>query len=144
MTAQQKNIPALRFPGFKGGWKIVKVGELCDFIVPGRNKPTSFEGNIPWITTPDIEHNAIVYLSKNGLAISKDEAHKVGSKIVPTNSVIISCVGELGIVAIAGNDIVINQQLHAFIPKEQINYRFLTYGLSLQRKYMERVATKTA
>ena len=74
---KRMNIPALRFPEFKGEWELKKVGELCDSIVPGRNKPTNFEGEIPWITTPDIEHNGIINYSKKGLNISKEEAKKV-------------------------------------------------------------------
>lgn len=149
-TATLKNgskkgiVPQLRFPGFDGQWEVKKVGELCDSIVPGRNKPTNFEGDIPWITTPDIEHNGIINYSKKGLNISREEAKKVGSKIVPINSIIISCVGELGLSAIAGKEIIINQQLHAFIPKEGIEHRFLLYQLNLKKKYMDKVATKTA
>ncbi|MFP5040481.1 restriction endonuclease subunit S [Parasediminibacterium sp. JCM 36343] len=137
-------IPALRFTEFKGEWETKKVGELCDSIVPGRNKPTSFEGTIPWITTPDIQHNGTITFSKSGLNISREEAKRVGSKIVPINSIVIACVGELGLAAITGKEIVINQQLHAFIPQSEINYRFLLYQVSLQKKYMDRVATKTA
>ncbi|MEO7046600.1 MAG: restriction endonuclease subunit S, partial [Ferruginibacter sp.] len=66
------------------------------------------------------------------------------SRIVPTDSVIISCVGDLGLVALAGRELVINQQLHAFLPSNKINNRFLLYSLSLQSDYMWRVATKTA
>ena len=137
------NTPKIRFPIFNTQWEKKKVGELCDFIVPGRNKPTEFNGQIPWITTPDIEHNEIIYFSKKELAITKEEAKKVGSKIVPKNSIIISCVGELGVVAIAGVEMVLNQQLHAFLP-QKIEYRFLLYSLGNQKKYMEMVATKTA
>jgi type I restriction enzyme S subunit len=141
---KQKKIPKLRFPEFKEEWERRKVGALCDSIVPGRNKPTDFKGDIPWITTPDIEHNGIITLSKKGLNISKEQARKIGSKIVPKNSIIISCVGDLGLAAITGKEIVINQQLHAFLPKENIEYRFLLYQLNLQKKYMNTVATKTA
>jgi len=141
---KQMNVPELRFPGFDVGWEKKKVGELCESIVPGRNKPTNFTGSIPWITTPDIEHNGIIFFSKKNLNISKEEAKKIGSKIVPVNSIIISCVGDLGLTAVTGKEIVINQQLHAFIPKEKIEYRFLLYQLNLQKKYMDKVATKTA
>lgn len=144
MKYEIQNTPHLRFPGFEGEWDLKKVGQLCDSIVPGRNKPTNFDGDIPWITTPDIEHNGIISYSKKGLNISRNEAKKVGSKIVPINSIIISCVGELGLSAIAGKEIIINQQLHAFIPKEKIEYRFLLYQLNLKKKYMDKVATKTA
>lgn len=141
---KKKLVPALRFSEFVGEWDKKKVGELCDFIVPGRNKPTSFLGKIPWITTPDIIHNGTVEFSKKELGLSREEAKRIGSKIVPVNAVIISCVGELGLVALAGKEIVINQQLHAFIPKEKINNRFLLYSISRQKRYMLKIATKTA
>ncbi|MFY4859753.1 restriction endonuclease subunit S [Aliarcobacter butzleri] len=124
-------------------WEVVKVGEVCDCIVPGRNKPENFNGDIPWVTTPDIVGK---YISdtKSKLYISADEAKKVGSKIVPKNSVIMSCVGELGLLSIVTNEIVINQQLHAFLPSDNVRTEFLHYALHTQRKYMDSVATKTA
>lgn len=136
--------PRLRFEEFEGDWKKYKVGELCDCIVPGRNKPKQFEGSIAWITTPDIEHSSYIFSSKSGLGISKEEAKNVGSKIVPKDSVIISCVGDLGLVAIAGVELVINQQLHAFLPSEKVDHRFLMYSITTQNKHIDRVATKTA
>jgi type I restriction enzyme S subunit len=137
-------IPKLRFKEFEGEWVRYKVGELCDCIVPGRNKPKKFNGNIAWITTPDIEHSSYIYKSKRNLGISLEEAKKVGSKIVPKDSVIISCVGDLGLVAITGVELVINQQLHAFLPSEKVDQRFLMYSITKQTRYIDKVATKTA
>lgn len=136
-------VPEIRFKEFSGAWAENSVGQLCDFIVPGRTKPQIFDGVIPWVTTPDITSNC-VSKSKIGLAISKDEAKRVGAKIVPKNSIIISCVGDLGLVAKADNELIINQQLHAFIPKENINKWFLLYELLTRKKHMENVATKTS
>jgi type I restriction enzyme S subunit len=139
-----QNEPQLRFPEFSGEWVEKKIGSICDFIVPGRNKPENFDGEIPWITTPDIEQNGRVLCSKKNLRITKSEAKSIGSKIVPENSIIMSCVGELGLLAIAGCKLVINQQLHAFIPNDGDDYKFLLYSLTNQKSYMEKVATKTA
>ena len=125
-------------------WDVKATGEICDFIVPGRNKPKSFKGNIPWITTPDLEDGRSVSVSKVGLFVSREEAKSVGSKIVPKGSVLMSCVGELGIVAIAEREIVINQQLHAFIPTEKIDAFFLLNALQAQKDYMLSIATITA
>ena len=125
-------------------WEVNAVGKVCDFIVPGRNKPMKFDGDIPRLTTPDLLNKVIVFNSKLGLKISEEEAKKIGSKIVPKNSIIMSCVGDLGLLAVAGNRMVINQQLHAFIPKEKIDFLFLLYALSIQKKYIDRIATKTA
>ncbi|MDM8567526.1 restriction endonuclease subunit S, partial [Candidatus Halobeggiatoa sp. HSG11] len=143
MTEKNK-IPEIRFKGFGGEWLKNKVGKLCDYIVPGRNKPRIFNGDIPWITTPDITNNGNIEKSKIGLAISREEAQNVGAKIVPKDSIVMSCVGELGIVAKVNNELIINQQLHAFIPKEKLNNWFLLYELSVRKRYMEKTATKTA
>ena len=142
--SKSEPVPKTRFNEFNRNWSREKVGSICDFIVPGRNKPTNFIGEIPWITTPDINHHGIISSSKNDLKISKEEAKKIGSKIVPRDSIVISCVGELGLVAITGTNVVINQQLHAFLPSEKINSKFLLYALSVKQRYMNKVATKTA
>ncbi len=123
-------------------WKVFKVGEICDCIVPGRNKPKIFDGDIPWITTPNLSNYGLVVDSNYHLSLN--EIKNSGAKIVPKGSVIFSCVGELGIVAIAGRTIVINQQLHAFIPPKELNNYFLMLSLSMQTKYIESIATKTA
>lgn len=54
-----------------------------------------------------------------------------------------SCVGQFGIVGIAKTELVINQQLHAFICPLEIDSYFLAMALIWQKPYMERIATKT-
>ena len=55
-----------------------------------------------------------------------------------------SCVGELGIVALAGCDVVINQQLHAFLPSAAVSGIFLAQIIKTRVGYINSVATKTA
>lgn len=124
-------------------WKIKQVKEISGCIVPGRNKPKKFDGAIPWVTTSDIDELGRINNSKISLFISKEEAHSIGSKVVPYNSVIMSCVGELGVVAVVEDEIVINQQLHAFLPHAKINSKYLSYVLSSLREYFYGKATKT-
>ena len=125
-------------------WESSQVGDVCDFIVPGRNKPKHFEGDIPWITTPDIENGKPVATSRLGLCISRAEAKAVGSKVVPPGSVLMSCAGELGIVALTQNEIVVNQQLHVFIPKDRIDGVFLLNALACRKDQITNYGTKTA
>ncbi len=125
-------------------WQALKVGDVCDCIVPGRNKPRLFDGDIPWITTPDLENGNPVTTSRLGLCISRAEAKSVGSKIVPPGSVLMSCAGELGIVAMTRNEIVVNQQLHVFIPTGRIEAAFLLNALAYRKDQIENYGTKTA
>ena len=125
-------------------WAVSRVGDVCGCIVPGRNKPKLFDGDIPWITTPDLVHGTPVTTSRLGLCISRAEAKSVGSKVVPHGSVLMSCAGELGIVALTQNEIVVNQQLHVFLPTERMLGMFLLNALSYRKDQIAGLGTKTA
>jgi len=57
------------------GWLNITIGEICESIVPGRNKPSKFDGCIPWITTPSITRK---YISSDDtdLFVSEKEIKK--------------------------------------------------------------------
>lgn len=124
------------------GWSKKTVGEICRSIVPGRNKPKIFQGSIPWITTPEISGRYLPSnLQKN--YIDEDTIKESGGKIVPKHAVVITAVGELGITAITTTNVVLNQQLHAFICPDFLSHEYLAYYLSTQKQYMESIASKT-
>lgn len=125
------------------GWEKDKVISYTDCIVPGRDKPKSFTGNVPWFTTEDLIHKGYVTKSKKGLGLSKEEINEVRARVIPAESVLITCVGDLGIVSVCKEDCVVNQQLHAFICKDEINNLFLMYALSFQTNFMYKKATST-
>jgi type I restriction enzyme S subunit len=128
-------------PGHR--WRRVQVGEVCTCIVPGRDKPKSFTGTIPWITTEDLVPDGRTYLSKKGLSLTRDEIDQVRAKIVPAGSVLMTCVGELGTTSIAGCDLVMNQQLHSFQCSERVVPEFLHYAIPFNRSYLAQLATST-
>jgi type I restriction enzyme S subunit len=124
------------------GWSQNRIGELCSSIVPGRNKPKLFDGDIPWVTTPEIQGRYLPSkLQKN--YISSEEMKLSGGKLVPKNAVIMAAVGDLGLVAIAQQDIVINQQLHAFVCLNEVFYEYIAYWIEIQKPYMFSIASKT-
>ncbi|MEE4741448.1 restriction endonuclease subunit S [Pseudomonas alliivorans] len=125
------------------GWEVRAVGEICNSIVPGRDKPKSFTGSIPWITTNELSHLGITHRREDGSGLSADEIAEVNARVVPKGSVIMTCVGDLGVVTIAGEDMVINQQLHAFLPTENLAPAFLSYSLAWQKGYMLKMASST-
>lgn len=125
------------------GWLSGKVIEFSDCVVPGRDKPKSFSGDIPWVTTNDLIHLGITYESKKLVGLSDEEIKQVRARVIRKNSVIMTCVGDLGTVSIAGNSMVVNQQLHTFQCGEKMNPIFLMYSLSYQKEYMLKMASST-
>lgn len=124
-------------------WSVRPVIELCDCMVPGRDKPKSFTGDTPWITIDDLKVNGVTYHSKSNLGLTDKEIVEVKRKKVPQGSVLMSCVGNLGICSIAGKPLIINQQLHSFQCSEEVNNYYLMYYLGCRKDYMNKNASST-
>lgn len=123
-------------------WRVVKTGDVCTSIVPGRNKPKVFNGDIPWITIPDVD-GLMLSTSKTGLAVSREELRKAKGKTIPPNTVVMTCVGTFGIAAVTTREIVINQQLHGFVCKEDVLPLYLCWVLRSKEGEMITLAGKT-
>ena len=124
-------------------WRVVPVGDVTDCIVPGRDKPKSFTGDTPWITTNDLVHLGVTKLPQKFTGLTVGEIKEVKAKVIPENSVLMTCVGNLGVISIVGLPMVINQQLHAFQCGDELESRFLMYALSFQKNYMLKMASST-
>ncbi|OCX70983.1 hypothetical protein A6M27_06430 [Acidithiobacillus thiooxidans] len=124
-------------------WEVVPVGDICRSIVPGRNKPKVFDGDIPWLTTPNIKGLDYINADVDGLRVSSDELKSSGGRMIPEKSVIMSRVGDFGVSAVTNIEIVINQQLHAFVCPENLNPVFLCNQLRYRKPYMETIAAIT-
>ena len=125
------------------GWKKCAVIEEADCMVPGRDKPKSFTGQIPWITIDDLNLMGRTKISKKGLGLTETEIAEVKRNPIPAESVIMSCVGNLGLCSIADIPLIINQQLHSFQCKKNLIPDFLMYCLTYQKPYMNMHANFT-
>lgn len=125
------------------GWKVKTIIDECDCIVPARDKPKSFTGTIPWITINDLNQDGYTTVSKSGWGLTDTEISEVKRKKIPSNSVLMSCVGDLGITSINSVPVVINQQLHSFQCGKNINPFYLRFMIPLNKQYLIKMATST-
>jgi type I restriction enzyme S subunit len=123
-------------------WTTCPVGFLCDCIVPGRDKPKSFTGSIPWVTLPDLL-SLEISRSESGLGLTESEIAQVNARIIPPQSVVMSCIGRFGLSAVVNCNLVVNQQLHAFLPSPAILPKYLACHIPTLRSYMDEIATST-
>jgi len=123
-------------------WEVVTTGHICRSIVPGRNKPKVFDGNIPWITIPDIS-GLYIGSSKKCLAVTREEIKRANGKTIPAGTVVMTCVGKFGISTIAECEVVINQQLHGFVCGDRIDPLFLCFVLQTKEREMLSMAGQT-
>lgn len=129
-------------PELPEDWEWTRTGEICEGIVPGRTKPKEFRGPIPWITLPDVR-GLYVSKSQNNLAVTKEDAEKVGMKVMPKGTVLISCVGQFGIVSIASCPIVPNQQFHGLVCRDNIPPEYVAFSLMTKFEQMKKLSSAT-
>lgn len=126
------------------GWQVIRVGDVCECIVPNRDKPKSFSGNIKWVTTPNLAPNSVrLNYEDISLGLTETEVEEYNARVIPVGGVIMTCVGTFGLSAIVEKPIVINQQLHAFISNNQVNAKYLAYCIQHSKNYFEKMATTT-
>ena len=116
----------LRFPGHENtkivdgvpeGWNECTV-ESFGTVITGKTPPTSNKeyytnGKVPFVTIPDM-HN-VVYPLKTEKKLTIEGAQTQKNKYIPPNSVMISCIGTVGLVSIATEVCQTNQQINSII-----------------------------
>ena len=133
----EKN-PEIRFPGFTDDWEQRKLeDEFSDFIVPMRDKPKEFGGNIPWTRIEDLEGKYLNGTLSNQY-VTEDTVKKMNLKIIPKNSLIVSSSATFGVVAVVTQDLITNQTFIGLVPKEieTIDYWYAYFNSDEVKKYM--------
>ena len=62
------------------------------------------------------------------------------SRIVPANSILVTCIGEIGRVGITEEEVSFNQQINAIVPNEAIIPKYLAYAIYANRKQLKAIA----
>jgi len=111
------------------GWERTEIREVAKIIVPTRDKPKRFSGDIPWVTLPDLNG---LYVGNAKNLLTEEDAAEVGTRIMPVNTVLLSCAGSLGKVAITTRPVYTNQQFYGLIAKpDTLHYLFLAAQLKM-------------
>lgn len=108
--------------------------EVCsDFIVPMRDRPQVFDGDIPWCRIEDIQGDSI-HGSLSGLKVSKRVISDMNLKVMPTGTVIASCSASLGRYAITTTPLITNQTFIGLVCGERLLNRYLLHLLPLKTR----------
>lgn len=114
--------------GLPEGWeekKVKNLGAIVTGKTPSKKNSSNFNGNIPFIKTPDMHGNA--FIVKTGETITEEGARTQPNKTLPPRSVLVSCIGTVGAVSINAREAQFNQQINAVIPNEETNYIFVYF-----------------
>ena len=119
------------------GCEYKTLKEVCtDIIVPMRDRPKVFDGNIPWCRIEDKEGH---YFNKSlsGLGVTEEVVKKMNLKIFPTGTVICSCSASLGAYAINTQPLITNQTFIGLVCGENLFNKYLLYYMETQTTYLK-------
>jgi type I restriction enzyme S subunit len=130
MVKQTSKVPALRFPEFSGEWESKVMSNLGKFMgggTPSTQQTNYWEGEIPWISSSDIDENSIQQIRINRF-ITDEAIKNSATKIIPTNSILmVSRVG-VGKIAVSDRELCTSQDFTNLILQNDNAY-FIAYLL---------------
>lgn len=136
--------PEIRFDGFSGEWEKRKLGELGE-IITGSTPPTSIKNNysndgLMWVTPTDIK-GSVTIDSERKLSVEG----KKTARIVPKDTILVTCIASIGKNTILGREGSFNQQINCIIPyRGKYHPYFLLTESVLWSNYMKKNAGLSA
>ena len=104
------------------------IGALIAIVViicgktPSKSNANYFGNDVPFLKIPDMHGR--VFISKTTDNLSQLGALSQSKKMVPQNSICVSCIATVGLVCITDCDLQTNQQINSIVPNE---LKFLYY-----------------
>ena len=125
-------------------WKWVRLKDICkDFLVPQRDKPKIFSGNIPWCRIEDIDGMFLSQTHSNKY-VSEETVKAMNLKVYPIGTVVTANSASIGKTAIATVECCTNQTFIGIVCNEisLFNY-YLLYFLQSQLGNLKKIGKGT-
>jgi type I restriction enzyme S subunit len=130
----------LRFPGHEHvriidgvpeGWEketITSLGQVITGKTPSTKEEDNYGSDIPFIKTPDMHGMPVVIETEQSL--SEKGANTQVNKFIPKGSIMVSCIGTVGVVSLNGCKAQTNQQINTVIPRKDCLRYYSYFALS--------------
>lgn len=120
----------------------VRLGDIGTIITgntPSKKKLEYYiNKDICFFKPSDIEENGVIKLKKSEEYISEKAREKV--RMLPKNSVLVTCIGTIGKVGIIETEACCNQQINAIIPNKNINPKYIAYSILNKKQWLQQKA----
>lgn len=117
-------------------WKEYKYTELCTLIgggTPKTSEPSSWGGNIPWLSVKDFG-NGSKYIYSTEKTITEDGLNNSSTKLFNKDDIIISAKGTIGAIAMLASEMAFNQSCFGIRTNRMVDQHLLQQ-LSYSRYY---------
>ncbi|MEN1785568.1 MAG: restriction endonuclease subunit S, partial [Bacteroidota bacterium] len=125
------------------GWVEAEIGKIFSVITgntPSKKNKDYYGTEIPWVKPADVSANVLLFKTEEYL--SKLGATK--ARMLPANAVMVTCIGNLGNVAIAGKSCATNQQINSIVDAtSKFNPKFIYYSALKLKPWLTENSTST-
>jgi type I restriction enzyme S subunit len=140
----KKMIPEIRFPEFvnEEEWEkcsIDSVGNVVTGGTPSKEEKEYWGGDFVWITAQDFKEK---YIFDSVLKLTLKGKDK--SRVIPKNSVLVTCIASIGLNAINRVECATNQQINSIVCNSLNHYEFVYYAISKNITRLKNMAGQTA
>ena len=117
--------------------KLDKLGKIITGNTPSKKILEFYDSNdIPFIKPDDFKTIDEISSSKGNKNYISENARN-NARIVPQNSVLVTCIGVIGKVMISESELSFNQQINAIVPNELILSKYLAYLLLYNKSKLD-------
>jgi type I restriction enzyme S subunit len=131
-----------RLSGFSGEWvkkTIFEIGRVITGSTPSRANPDLWNGDFVWVSAQDFKSKYIVD------SVEKiTEAGKDTCRIVPPNTVLVTCIASIGLNALSKVECATNQQINSIVCNSEYEPEFLYYQINNNVENLKMIAGQTA
>ena len=127
------------------GWEVKPIhhfGKVITGKTPSKANSDFYGGDVPFVKTPDM-HGSLFVLGTSE-KLSRAGAASQANKTLPAGAIFVSCIGTIGVVAIATEDCQTNQQINALVPKSEASREFLYLRLQDAKQALENLGANGA
>lgn len=143
-SKQTKKIPRLRFPEFQhdGEWEeknIASIGSVVTGNTPSKEDSNLWGNDFVWATAQDFKKK---YIFDSTQKLSQKGKSKC--RVIPKNSVLVTCIASIGLNGINKVECSTNQQINSIICNSNYHYEFVYYSISHSQNRLRETAGQTA
>ena len=139
-----ETVPKLRFKEFEnsGEWveyPINSIGEVVTGGTPSKEENEYWGGDFVWVTAQDFKGK---YITDSVLKLTQKGKEK--SRIIPKNSVLVTCIASIGLNGINKVECATNQQINSVVCNSENHYEFVYYSITKNGNRLKNLAGQTA
>ena len=118
---------------------IKEIGEVITGTTPSTKVKEYWGKGYPFITPTDFSNSK--YVHKTQRSVTREGFKE--ARLIPKDSVLVTCIASIGEVSMASSDCITNQQINSIVCKGGINPHYIYYTMTFRKGILRRWAGVT-